>query len=279
MKLTYRDKVILAIVLAVAIFVGGFFGLIKPKRQAIKDNEATLENLEKEKKEIERKIERIGKVEDKITSIHSKSKKDTAIFVDADLIGETNNLKGGTTKLDQYMYDYAEEAHVKIMELKTDPVAAANIDYYYTAYAEVAGALRESADINGSLRTKVADESADSSYISARNVENIMSARYGVTVEGTQEEIFAYLKQIEDIDSAVIITSVSMSKAEDNEEKKATPAAPDGQPVQEEKETKDEDQRVYPNTLLDADIVIQLYSVYEMDEPNTAMTKTEATKD
>ena len=37
MKLNYRDKVILAIVLAVAIILAGFFALIKPKRQAIKD--------------------------------------------------------------------------------------------------------------------------------------------------------------------------------------------------------------------------------------------------
>ena len=42
MKLNYRDKVILAVVLALIVLIGGFFGLIKPKSNEIKENKATL---------------------------------------------------------------------------------------------------------------------------------------------------------------------------------------------------------------------------------------------
>lgn len=275
MKLTYRDKVILAIVLAAAIFAGGFFGLIRPKRQTIKDNQDTLETLETEKAEIKKEIERIDDVEDDIEKIHAKSKDDTGIFVDVDLIGETNNLAGGTKKLDEFMYKYAEDANVKITELKTDPVTATTINYYYESYAEVAGALRESADINGDLRTKVAGESEDSTYISSRNVENIMAARYGLTIEGTKEDLWNYLEKIEKIDSAVIITSLSFTKAEEDEnEKKATPATPEGQtPQQEDSSNGDQPENIEKDTLLEANVVIQLYSVYEMDEPVTKQKK------
>ena len=271
MKLTYRDKVILAIVLAVAIFVGGFFGLIKPKRQAIKDNQATLDTLEKEKTEIERKIKRIKTVDENIHKAYDESKKNTAVFVDETKIEEPKLLDG-------FMQEYAENAHVKVTELKVDPLAQAALNYYYKPYVEVATALRENADINGSLRDKVAEESADSTYISSRGVENIMSTRYGITVEGTKKEIWAYLEEIENIDSAVLITSVALSKIEEEEEdKKATPAGADGenpqQQEQEEKKDSDKAENWEDETLLEANIVIQLYSVYEMEEPDTAMKK------
>ncbi|MBQ3123483.1 MAG: hypothetical protein IJY29_03985 [Ruminococcus sp.] len=273
MKLTYRDKVILAIVLALFIFVGGFFGLIKPKRQDIKDNTATLETLEKDKKEIERKIARIEKVEKNIHKTFDESKKNTAVFVDEEKIKEPKLL-------DNFMYKYAENAHVKVTELKVDPIASSALNYYYEPYVEVATALRENADINGSLREKVSKESADSSFISSRGVENIMTTRYGITFEGTKKEIWAYLAEIEDIDSAVLITSLAISevKEEEEEDKKATPAGAEGENAQQQEEQekeKDEDQAENweDDTLLEANAVIQLYSVYEMEEPKTEMQK------
>lgn len=271
MKLTYRDKVILAIVLAVAIFAAGFFGLIRPKSQDIKDNQKTLENLDKEKTEIERKIGRIKKVAKNIDDTFLESEKNTAVFVDIDQIGSTNSLKEGTKKLDEYMYKYAEDANVKITELKTDPTTAAALNYYYMPYVEVAGALRESADINGSERERITKESEDSTYIAARGVENIMSTRYGITIEGQKKDIWDYLSRIEDIDSAVLITSVSLSKAEEEEdEKKPTPATPEGQtPQQENNTSSDQPENWDDDTVLEASIVIQLYSVYEMEKPET----------
>ncbi|MBR3759881.1 MAG: hypothetical protein IKK47_02680 [Ruminococcus sp.] len=271
MKLTYRDKVILAVVLAVAICVGGFFGLIKPKRQQIKDNQANLETLENEKTEIERKIKRIKKVEDNINTTWDDSKKNTAVFVDEELIKQPKLL-------DEYMYNYAEKADVRVMELKVDELATSAINYYYKPYVEVATALRENADINGTMIQKVAEDSADSMYISSRNVENIMSVRYGLTVEGALENVWDYLKEIEKVNEAVIVTSVSMSEVEDEEkedDKAATPAGGQNQNAQQQQEEEDSDQpqNWEKDTIVEANIVIQLYSVYEMEEPDTKMKK------
>ena len=270
MKLTYRDKVILAIVLAAAIFVGGFFGLIKPKMQSIKDNEATLETLENEKSEIERKIKRISKVEKNIEDTHKESLANTEVFLDKEVIEEPELL-------DELMYNYAEKAKVRIMELKVDELTTSAINYYYKPYVEVATALREVADINGTMAQKVSEEAADSNYIASRNVENIMSARYGLTIEGTKKDIWNYFKQIEEIDEAVIITSVSMSEVEDEEEDddKATPAGAEGENAQPTENDEDDDQpkNWEDETVLEANIVIQLYSVYEMETPDVKMKK------
>ena len=40
MKLNYRDRVILLAVIAIVVLLGGFFGLIKPKFNDIKENKA-----------------------------------------------------------------------------------------------------------------------------------------------------------------------------------------------------------------------------------------------
>ena len=56
MKLNYRDKVILGIILAVFIIIGGYVGLIKPLRANIKDNEDKRTEVEDERDKIERRI-------------------------------------------------------------------------------------------------------------------------------------------------------------------------------------------------------------------------------
>ena len=49
MKLNYREKIILGVFLAVAILLGAFLGLVKPKSKTLEDNKARLEELEAQK--------------------------------------------------------------------------------------------------------------------------------------------------------------------------------------------------------------------------------------
>ena len=52
-KLTYRDKIIAAIILAIAILMLGFFALAKPKYNEKKENEAKLVQVQATKAAIE----------------------------------------------------------------------------------------------------------------------------------------------------------------------------------------------------------------------------------
>ena len=69
MKLNYRDKVILAVVLALIVLIGGFFGLIKPKSNEIKENKATLAARQAEKADKERKIAKIKPLTEEISPV------------------------------------------------------------------------------------------------------------------------------------------------------------------------------------------------------------------
>ena len=56
MKLNYRDKVILGVVLAVLILLLGFFFLIKPKNEEIQEDEQTLATKQAEQADLEARI-------------------------------------------------------------------------------------------------------------------------------------------------------------------------------------------------------------------------------
>lgn len=263
MKLNYRDKVILAIVLAVAIILAGFFALIKPKRQAIKDNQVKLEEVQAQETEIRNKIARIKTLQTKIDETFSKADELTKIFVPKNAIDQT-------TLLDQFMQGYAEECKVKVRELRVDDTAAAALSYYYKPYTEVATALRESADINGNLLENVEKESEESTLISGRNVETIMSTRYGLSIRGEYKDVMNYIDMIAEEKDAILITAFGMEIYEEDEDanKQQTPAAgEDGQSNQNEKEK--EKKNLEDNTIVDASVVIQLYSVYNMEKPET----------
>lgn len=277
MKLNYRDKVILAIVLAAAILIAGFFALIKPKRADIKKNETKLTEVQAEETRIRNRIKTIEPLQTQISDTHAEADKLTKLFV-------TKSDIDKTTYLDQFMHEYADKSHVRVTELKTDDTASGALTYYYEPYTEVATALRQSADINGTLQKKVDEESEEATLIAGRNVETVMSTRYGLNVRGKVKDVYAYMDQIEDIDSAIIITTLGMTNVDEDEEEEKTPASSDPDAEKQEK-TDDDDPEAKEwedDTLVDASIVVQLYSVYNMDKPDfdleVAATDTGATK-
>ena len=252
MKLNYRDKVILAIVLALANILAGFFALIKPKRQAIKDNQVRLEEVQAQETEIRNKIARIKTLQTKIDETFSKADTLTKIFVPKKKIDQT-------TLLDQFMQIYAEKCEVKALT------------YYYKPYTEVATALRESADINGNLLENVEKESEESNLIAGRNVETIMSTRYGLSIRGEYQNVMKYIDMIAKEEDAILITAFGMEIFEEDEDANKNPAPAAGEEGQNNNQSEKEKEKknLEDNTIVDASVVIQLYSVYNMEKPNT----------
>ena len=124
MKLNYRDKIILAVVLALAILALSYFGLIKKKSQEITDNKARLADLKSQQEEIQQKIDMIPTLKQKIQAVYDDTNNITSIFVDR------KNVEG-TAILDQYMRKFADENKVRIVELEAKNPQVENIEYYY----------------------------------------------------------------------------------------------------------------------------------------------------
>ena len=293
MKLSYREKIILAVFLAIAILFVGFLWLVKPKTKKLNDNKLKLEQLQEEKEEIDRKIAQIKPLQDKIKEIYDDTNKITEIFVPIDEVDDT-------IKLDKMLQKYADENNVKILSLEVSLPDVDELDYYYYESDDKDKDLREQADINGNLQDQYNDQHADEVSLSERQVEQLYQTKYGVRVNGTKEDIWNYLKAIKEYNKALLVNQVNISDysfgqdAIEELQKRGqqiveavapqpeeTPAEGEGeQPAEENQEapevqeettaqvTVTADGQEITNTS-DAQIVITAYSIYKMPEPDT----------
>lgn len=289
MKLNYRDKIILGIVLAVIILIAGFVGLIKPKNEEIKTDEATLTTKQEEQADLEARIAKIQPLKDDIDQVYEDTNKLTADFIE---LSDINN----TRKLDQYMQHYAEESGVRIDNLEVSQPREASLNYYYDENESMlASDMLNLADLNGDYEKAQNELLAESTALSQRNVETVIQTQYGIRVTGTKEALWKYLKAVEELKKAMIVNQVSISdysfgadSAEEATSQAPTPENTDEQNTTENSEQPaDENQTPETNTdtpapaqapealtIDDADtssiqIVISLYSVYDMPKPNT----------
>ncbi len=250
MKLNYRDLVILGILLALAILIAGFFLLIKPKNEEIKTNKETLAQLETEKAEVDGKIAEIEPLKEDITAVCNDTNKLTEVFVNSDDIMNAR-------KIDQYMQHFAEECKVKVMNLNTNDLGTGTLNYYYFTPTFLAPDQLAQADLNGERLAENAAESVESLAISARTQENVLAAQYSISVTAeTKEDIWNYLKAIEEQEETIIINSVSLGNIEIKEK-------PDNS------SGNDNEEKVQPT----AQFVISIYSVYDLAQPNLEMKK------
>lgn len=250
MKLNYRDLVILGILLALAILIAGFFLLIKPKNEEIKTNKETLAQLETDKAEVDGKIAEIEPLKENITAVCNDTDKLTEVFVNSDDILNAR-------KIDQYMQHFAEECDVKVMNLNTNDLGTGTLNYYYFTPTFLAEDQLIQADLNGEKIAENLKKSAESLAISARTQENVLAAQYSISVTAEDKEnIWNYLKAIEEQEETIIINSVSLG----NIEIKEKPKTSSGNDNEEEPEPT-------------AQFVISIYSVYDLAKPNLEMKK------
>ncbi|MDE6835054.1 MAG: hypothetical protein K2J39_12540 [Ruminococcus sp.] len=306
MKLNYRDKVILGILLAVVIGIAGFVGLIKPKNEEIKEDEALLITKQEEQADLEARIARIQPLKNNIDETYEETNKLIADFIP---ISDIDN----EIKVDQYMQHYAEDCGVRIENLEISANKESSLDYYFLESDGMPSqAMRNMADLNNDYAKEDAEKNAESIALSQRNVETVIQAQYGINVTGTREALWDYLKAIEEFGKTMIINQVriddysfgadkleeegrtvtpSVNETPDNEEEEnqeETPESSDDNAEQPEEPDSDNNsdtepesenppepaQAPQPLTIDDANtssiqLVISLYSVYDMPKPNT----------
>lgn len=241
MKLNYRDLVILGILLAIAILVAGFFLLIKPKNEEIKSNKASLATLEQERSEVDSKVAEIEPLKTEIKGIYNDTMKLSDPFVDYNSIVNAR-------KLDQYMQHFAEDCKVKVMTLNASELTTNQLSYYYFTPLFLAEDQLAQADLNGNRQEAINAAKAESNALSTRTAENVISGQYSISVTGKKEDIWNYMKALEEQEETIIINSVTLG----NVEFKETPGQRTGNDDEE----------------ATAQFVITLYSVYDLAEPN-----------
>ena len=119
MKLTYRDRIILLVVASIAILAIGFFALIKPRMNDIKESDARLTKVKTEWEKLETEIKKIPGLQKKINETYEESQKICKNFVPA---------MNYSYEVDQYMQQYADECNVIIQELEVSDLQEMELD-------------------------------------------------------------------------------------------------------------------------------------------------------
>ncbi len=247
MKITYRDRIIIGVLLAIALLLAGFFLLIKPEIDAMKDNKEKLSKVQSSQAEVDKKIAEIDGIKDDINESYDKGIGFTKTFVDY-------NSYYTQTKLDQYMQNFAEEAEVKVLDLSAGEMTESTLDYYYFTPKMVGEESMKSADINGAQQALLNKDKAESDSLSERTAENVVQAEYKITVEAEEKEnIWKYMELLEKQEETILINSVQLKNIEIKERKDVE--------VEEGEEEK----------LPSATFIVTLYSVFEMDQPYLEM--------
>lgn len=294
MKLNYREKVILGVLLAVVIFIAGFVGLIKPKNEEIKEDEQTLIAKQEEQADLEQRIARIEPLKKDINDTYEETNKLVSDFIPLEEISNS-------VQIDQYMQHYAEECGVRIDNLEISNPKESELNYYYLENDGMpASDMRSTADLNGDYAEADTAYTAESTALSQRNVESVIQSQYGIRVTGTRDALWKYLKAVDDLNKTMIVNQVRIDDysfgADAKEEENANPANPseneEGQPAEGENAEQPTDANAEGETPVDAgaeapvpapapaelsldneatssiQIIISLYSVYDMPEPN-----------
>ncbi len=256
MKLNYRDKIILGALLAFVMLLAGFFLLIKPKYNNIKDDSAELTKVQAERDDVDAKIAEIKPLQDNIKATYDATTKLTNDFV---AYNDIYNAR----KLDQYMQHFAEDCEVKITNLSASDIGEGTLDYYYFTPKIVGESQLSEADLNGDRQAAIAEEKAESENLSSRAKESVLSASYSINVIGTKENIYKYLQTIEEQDKTIIINSVSLGNMIINPEAFEAQAKYLDLEIDESSRKQLEDDAEF-----DVQLVLTVYSVFELSEPN-----------
>ncbi len=240
MKLSYRDKMLLLGVAAVAIILLGIFLLIKPRITEIQDNNKTLTEVKATWKEKEDKIEQIPGLQEAIVATYKEAKALSDDFTDLSLV-ETQY------KLDKFMQENLDECNIEVKSLDLGAPSVSEIGYYYFTPSVVTSSMFDAADVNGNYSAAVNEAKKESDSLSQRTKESVVRTQYGVAGYAGKEDIWAFMEKINSLDTTIIIDSVSISDYTFGEE------AHKEDPTVEEKS--------------DVTFVISIYSVFPMDEP------------
>lgn len=261
MKFNYRDKIIAGILLAIIILLVGFCVPVKNMAKKNKTDKATLAQRQATKEEYETKINAIPGIQESIRSTYNEAKDITKLFVPMD---DVKNQ----VMLDKYLQKYADDCKVRILSLDLGASTVSPIDYYHGSIEDKFGAVRAEADINGTLQSDFYSSISDDLALSQRAKEQVVSTQYGLNIEGTKKNVWKYLEAIKKMDNSVIIDSVNFADFTFGKEtaKQKGVEMPDS----EEEISVQAGNDTIKNTST-AQIVISLYSVIEMEEPDVQL--------
>ncbi len=212
MKLGYRDRIILLIVMVIVVFAIGIFAFIKPKWEELDASKTTLKTEQDAWNTQMTSFNRINDLRDAINKNYDESLTVCEGFTD----------EMDSTQLDQFLQDKFMniEKHIKNgVQLSggstISDLGTATLAYYYYTPSVVTYPLYEAADFDGSLAKEVQQKCKESIILSARTSQIVGNGNakltFTINKQDTMELIDAVRKYAVDNKDAMLLQSVTIT--------------------------------------------------------------------
>lgn len=212
MKLGYRDRIILLVVMVIVVFAIGIFAFIKPKWEELDTNKIALETAQSEWDTQLVNFERINTLRDSISKRYNESLTLCEGFTD----------EMDSTELDQFL----QEKFINIEQfIKNDvqlsgsssisDMGTATLAYYYYTPSIVTYPLYEAADFDGSLAKAAQQKCKESIILSARTSQIVGNGNATLTFKINRQDTMALIDSVRkyavDNKDAMLLQSVNIT--------------------------------------------------------------------
>jgi hypothetical protein len=201
MKMSYRDRVILLVVIVVALVLCGIFLIVKPTTTKITQNKASLATAQAEVDRINGIIEQVPILGDTIESEYQESKTYAESFAEG----------RDTYEADQFIQEYLNNNNIEVTSFTVNQPGTETIDFYSYAPNVITYPLLEAADLNGDIAAATAEKLKTSTVFADLESQTVESYSVDIQFNGKKEDILALLDNVKDIDENVLVTNVSIA--------------------------------------------------------------------
>ena len=214
MKLSYREKVGLLIVVVLAVVIVFIAWPIKTIKANIKTHKTEQQNIKVEYDDTQRKIAEIPTIESNINSVYENSKELSKQFVEH--MDNINFDKYFQTLLNKEPYKKSGKNALWITGgLSISDPASGDVPFYYYTPDVITYPILEAADTNGDL-LKSKDENLYNKAMNAINMKELQSQtveirRISVPMKFTKEALLALEDELQKNETGVRISAVNIN--------------------------------------------------------------------
>lgn len=198
--LSYRDKIILLVIIVIAIFLVGIFVFIKPTSEKISSNKSELSTVQAEE-------ERIRGIIDEIPTIESSIKSE---YENAKALSNGFAQHRETYEAEELLQELFTQNQVEIQSVTAEPAAAEDVEFYYYTPNVVTYPLFEAADINGELAEATAEKLKASTVLSTVEVQQVEAYSLNINFKGQKTSINALLDAIKGQEENILVTNLTI---------------------------------------------------------------------
>ena len=281
MKLSNKEKIILAVFLAIAILAAGFFLLVKPEYDKIETNKNSLKAAEDQLQSMYQVLAREETIDGEIQSAFDKANKFAPYFYDdlsildadeltrqilADANMTTKGLSiGDFTSSTLTVSDYVETIVTYPLKEYSGYVPDTGIDFsQFSLEYDEEGNIRVPDEVKNVMKDYL-------NTLLTTQSQTIGSISVSLTVEGTRANFLKFLDYIAGLEKATYIPSVTIgyTTATAAAQQPETPANPEEGAEQQVQQPANNETQIGENAEVSVGITITYYCVKPLQEETT----------